>query len=237
VNVDELLNWLDNTLDHQAKSPAHFITAITHRSFSKTHNERLEFLGDALLDLIIGEALFHQLPNEDEGKLSRFRAELVKGERLAQIATEIGLDQWVRLGTGEQKAGGRQRPSILAGAFEALIGAVYLDSDHQRCEKVVLKLFAKLLANIEELAKQKDAKTALQEWLQAKKLALPEYTVLASAGKQHKQTFTVELKVTSLNQAVQAQGNSKKQAQQLAAEKMLKLLQNQTTSASNYSPK
>ncbi|MCK5881678.1 MAG: ribonuclease III, partial [Sinobacterium sp.] len=217
--------WLNDTLAYSMNSDALFVQALTHRSFSKDHNERLEFLGDAILDLIIGEALYRQLPHVDEGKLSRYRAELVKGESLAKIAKVIDLPSLLRLGTGEDKTGGRQRNSNLAGAFEALIGAIYLDSNIEPCRQVVLYLFESLLLNIEVTANRKDPKTELQELLQSKKLSLPVYKLTQTQGEQHLQQFTVELCVDGCKEVVSAVGASKKQAQQLAAEKMLSILE------------
>ena len=224
MNLAAAFTWLENLIGHTVKNSQLFQQAFTHRSFSKDHNERLEFLGDAILDLIIGEALYKQLPDVDEGKLSRYRAELVKGENLANIAETIDLSQFLRLGAGEEKTGGRARSSNLAGAFEALIGAVYLDSDYAQCQAVVLKLFAEALNNIEITANRKDAKTTLQEILQSKKLNLPSYTLLQTGGQQHQQAFTVELSVECSSEVVSAIGSTKKQAQQLAAEKMLAIL-------------
>ncbi len=224
VNIENIAQWLSSRLSYTLKSDQLFIQALTHRSFLKDHNERLEFLGDAVLDLIIGEALYAQLPNVDEGKLSRYRAELVKGDSLANIARTIHLPQYLRLGTGEDKSGGRERSSNLAGAFEALIGAIYLDSGIEPCRTVVLSLFAPMLETIEITANRKDAKTELQELLQSKKLNLPQYKLIHAEGQQHQQKFTIELSVDGCSEVVSAVGTSKKQAQQLAAEKMLSLL-------------
>lgn len=224
MSIASVQQWLEGDLVYKPKKIELFQQAFTHRSFSKEHNERLEFLGDAILDMVIGEALYHQLPNVDEGKLSRYRAELVKGESLAEIAKSIELPQFLRLGAGEEKTGGRNRHSNLAGAFEALIGAVYLDSDYQQCQTVILKLFSAALAEIEVTANRKDAKTTLQELMQAEKLSLPEYSLVKIDGEQHKQQFTIELSVAGIKETVKAVGPSKKQAQQLAAEQMLAIL-------------
>lgn len=231
MNTEKISLWLKDTLGYSMSSAPLFMQALTHRSFSQDHNERLEFLGDAILDLIIGEALYHQLPDVDEGKLSRYRAELVKGKSLAKIAQEIELFQFLRLGLGEEKTGGRQRSSNLAGAFEALIGAIYLDSNLEQCQAVVLRLFFQLLKNIEVTANRKDAKTALQELLQARKMNLPTYKLTQAEGEQHQQTFTVALSVECCSEVVNAVGLSKKQAQQLAAEKMLSLLEAQSSNS------
>lgn len=231
MSTEKITLWLKETIGHTISSTSFFIQALTHRSFSKDHNERLEFLGDAILDLIIGEALYHQLPGVDEGILSRYRAELVKGESLAKIARTIDLPKYLRLGAGEEKTGGRERSSNLAGAFEALIGAIYLDSNLDECQAAVLRLFAKVLEDIEVTANRKDAKTALQELLQAKKLNLPVYSLTQAQGQQHLPQFTVELSVDCCKERVSAVGASKKQAQQRAAEKMLSLIEKQSANS------
>ncbi len=213
-----------NLLQYQPTDTALFKQAFTHRSFSRDNNERLEFLGDALIDLIIGDALFHQFPKKQEGELSRFRAELVRGSTLADIAREIGLNSVIRLGEGEKKNGGAERESILAGAFEALFGAIYLDSNFEQCQKVALELFAPRIDNILNATKQKDAKTHLQELLQARKIGLPVYSLLRTSGKQHQQVFYVQCEVPLLESVVEASGESKKMAEQQAAKAMITLI-------------
>ncbi len=195
--------------------------ALTHKSFSADHNERLEFIGDAVLDLIIGEALYQQFPNDKEGILSRYRAELVKGIALAEKARELGLPDKLRLGAGEIKSNGQQRDSILAGAYEAVIGALYLEGGYEACKAQVIEWFDKDLKAIAVKAKQKDAKTALQEYLQSKKIPLPKYQVVETTGLQHQQSFRIKLHVQELTKEVEAVAPSKKKAEQLAAEKML----------------
>ena len=216
--------WLDRAFSLQLDNTEQVKLALTHRSFAKHHNERLEYLGDAVLDVIIGEALYIQFPESNEGVLSRYRAELVRGESLASIARSIELGAQLRLGIGEEKTGGRDRDSNLAGAFEAVVGALYNELGLEQCKPLILPLFSALLANIEQQAKKKDPKTELQEWLQAKKLPLPQYRVSAVSGQDHQQCFTVELSVESYNASIKAEGNSKKQAQQAAAKEMLNYL-------------
>lgn len=223
----EQLQGLFDRLNYQPEAPELFRQALTHRSYSRDHNERLEFLGDAILDLVIGDALFHQFPDKAEGDLSRYRAELVKGSHLAEMARMIELDRYICLGAGEKNNGGAKRDSILAGAFEAIFGAVYLDAGFDAAVTIAQSLFCQSLENIEKNAMQKDAKTALQEYLQAQKLPLPDYQVVSTSGKQHKQQFQVKCSIAGLLETVSAAGYSKKQAEQQAAEKMLQLIKEQ----------
>ena len=211
-------------LEYTVKNISLFEQAFTHKSFSGTHNERLEFLGDALLGVIIGEALFKQFPEKREGELSRYRAELVKGETLADIAKELELGKFIRLGAGEEKSGGKERISILANAVEALIGAVYLDSDFLQCSHVTLNIFSNRLAKVESKAERKDAKTALQELLQARQMELPNYSLEQVTGEHHQQNFQICCSVDSFQRSVISQGKSKKIAEQGAAAAMLELL-------------
>lgn len=201
--------------------------ALSHKSFTDSNNERLEFLGDALLDMVIGEALYHQFPDQKEGILSRFRAELVKGESLANLAKELHLNELIRLGAGERKSGGEHRPSILADSFEALLGAIYLDGGFEQGKKIVLFLFESRLAEIASTAKNKDPKTALQESLQALKLQIPLYQLVKTSGQQHQQTFFVSCILADLKKEVCEKGRSKKVAEQNAAAAMLDLLENE----------
>lgn len=216
---------LFTALAYQAKQSALFEQALTHRSFSRDHNERLEYLGDAVLDLVIGEALYHQYADLREGELSRFRAVLVNGHYLAEKARQLQLNQLLRLGAGERKAGGANKESILADAFESVLGALYLDAGYEKTKTVILHLFAEDLQNIATIAQQKDSKTQLQEWLQANKQTLPNYQLLKAIGKDHKQTFTLSCEIDSLDLRVQASGQSKKIAEQNAAAAMLRLLE------------
>ena len=209
------------TLPYQPADLAIIQQALTHRSFSADNNERLEFVGDAIIDLIIAEALYQKFADKPEGELSRYRAELVRSSTLAQLAREIGLNSLIRLGEGERKSGGAERESILSGTLEALFGAIYLDSNLHECKRIVLKLFATRLHTIQEAAHSKDAKTALQELLQARNLALPRYELLKTVGKHHHQTFFMSCHVAAFNKTVEAEGSSKKMAEQQAAGLML----------------
>lgn len=191
--------------------------ALTHSSASKDNNERLEFLGDSLVNLIVGEFLFKQFPQAQEGQLSRMRATLVKGEALAKLAQTLNLSDLMVVGPGET----RGRSSILAGTMEALIGAVYLDSDFETCREYVLRWYGDTLTNITLEQQHVDAKTQLQELLQARRFALPLYTVIEKKGEVHNQIFTVECRVEALNKTTQAQGSNRRQAEQEAATLML----------------
>lgn len=200
--------------------------ALSHRSYGKQNNERVEFLGDSLLNFIIAEALFAKFPSAKEGQLTQLRANLVKGETLAEIAREFGLGDFLLLGEGELKSGGFRRASILADAVEALIGAIYLDSNSSMptCRERVLAWYATRLDKVELKATAKDSKTLLQEYLQERKMPLPTYTVLAEGGEAHSREFTVECTITGKSKPCSAVGNSKRIAEKLAAEKMLNQL-------------
>ena len=197
--------------------------ALTHRSFArKNNNERLEFLGDSILSQVISQHIYEHFPEADEGDLSRIRASLVKKETLAEVARGLQLGEHIRLGEGELKSGGFRRSSILADALEALIAAIYLDSDYQRTEAVVLALFSEKLEQLSRLGPaQKDAKTRLQEKLQSRQLQLPAYEVIHSSGKAHEKTFTVRCQQVELGLESRGTGSSRKKAEQQAAEQLL----------------
>ena len=199
--------------------------ALTHRSYSRQlNNERLEFLGDSILNLIISNHIYNRFSNADEGDLSRIRASLVKQETLAQVAREFNLGDHIHLGGGELKSGGFRRASILADALEALIGAIYLDSDYVQTETTVLHLFQEQLQNTDADANLRDPKTRLQEYLQAQKNNLPSYQVEQITGKSHDQVFTVTCKLGDLELQSNGKGSSRKKAEQEAAQKILNLL-------------
>ena len=198
--------------------------ALSHRSIGKENNERLEFLGDSIVNFIIAEALFEKESEATEGDLSRMRASLVKGETLAEVAKDFDLGEYLKLGPGEIKSGGHKRSSILAGALEGLIGAIYLDADFEVCQKVVLNWFEGRLKDTTLDQIYKDPKTELQEYLQARKLPIPEYKLINTTGAAHKQEFFVECYVETLNKSVKEQGMSRRKAEQNAAEQMLKEL-------------
>ncbi len=196
--------------------------ALTHRSYSRCkNNERLEFLGDSILNLIISNHIYLRFTDADEGDLSRIRASLVKQESLAQIAMDIGLGDHIRLGGGELKSGGFRRTSILSDALEALIAAIYLDSDYAQAEATVLRLYEEQLQSVDENANLRDPKTQLQEYLQARKMHLPRYQVEQTSGKSHNQLFTVSCNITDLELESKGKGSSRKKAEQQAAKKIL----------------
>ncbi|WP_223669533.1 ribonuclease III [Kangiella shandongensis] len=199
--------------------------ALTHRSASNNHNERLEFLGDAVLGMVIAKALFAKFPKVDEGQLSRMRSSLVKGKTLAVIAKEIDLGDYITLGEGELKSGGFRRASILADAFEAVIGAVYLDAGFEQTNQLILQLYGDRLTEMNPADAQKDAKTRLQELLQSRRLSLPEYELLSVSGEPHEQTFEVVCFISEKSIKTLGKGSSRRNAEQLAAEKALGQLQ------------
>ena len=199
--------------------------ALTHRSYSRQHNnERLEFLGDSILNLIISNHIYARFSAADEGDLSRIRASLVKEETLAQVARQIDLGDYIHLGGGELKSGGFRRASILSDALEALIGAIYLDSDYAQTEAAVLHLYREQLQNVDADANLRDPKTRLQEYLQANKNSLPSYHVEQITGKSHDQVFTVSCKLIDLDMQSNGKGSSRKKAEQQAAQKILRKL-------------
>lgn len=196
-------------------------TSLTHRSAGSDHNERLEFLGDAVLDLVIAERLFHGRPDSNEGDLSRARARLVRQETLAQVAREVGLGDWLVLGSGEAGTGGHQRSSTLADALEAVIGAVYLDGGLEPARRLVLKLLEPKLSSLPDNAALKDAKTRLQEYLQSHGLPLPSYEIAESSGAEHERVFKVACRLGGRNQVFYGKGRSRRAAEQEAATRAL----------------
>ncbi len=191
--------------------------ALTHRSAGQPHNERLEFLGDAILGMIVAERLFDRFPEASEGQLSRLRAQLVKRDTLAKIAREIGLGEYLLMGSGELRAGGQSRDSTLSDALEAVLGAVYLDAGAGAVEQVFDKLFSERLQKLDLSRSVKDPKTRLQEYLQSRNLALPEYCITATSGKQHQQRFEVECRLPDLGITATGEGRSRRKAEQDAA--------------------
>lgn len=215
---------LQSRLQHRFSDPSLLQRAVTHRSFSAEHNERLEFLGDSVLNLAVSTLLYLRLQAQSEGDLSRVRANLVKEDTLHQLAKGLRLDQVLRLGEGEARSGGHQRPSILADALEAVIGAVYLDAGYAAAEALVLRLYEAVEINPQMQAAAKDAKTALQEWLQGRKMQLPQYRVVGTEGVAHRQTFEVECAISELALAQRGSGASRRAAEQSAAAAMLATL-------------
>ena len=192
--------------------------ALTHRSAGAKNNERLEFLGDSILNFVIADELFKRYPDSQEGDLSRLRANLVNKDSLAAIAQTLALGQVIRLGAGEMKSGGHRRPSILADAVESLIGAVYCDSDFATAQKLVKHLYTERLRDKADLQQLKDPKTRLQELLQSRKYPLPVYRVLRISGKAHAQVFHVECVIERLGLCIKGEGRSRRKAEQLAAQ-------------------
>ena len=212
---------LQTRLEHEFTNPHLLVQALTHRSFSSDHNERIEFLGDSVLNLAVAGLLYERLGELPEGDLSRARANLVKQETLHQVAVSLGLPNLLRLGEGEAKSGGQKRPSILADALEAVIGAIYLDAGFEVASTLVRRLFKDVEINAQMQAIGKDPKTELQEWLQGHKMALPIYRIVGTEGAAHKQTFDVECEIIEYRRAERGTGNSRRAGEQAAASAML----------------
>jgi ribonuclease-3 len=225
--VTDGLTELQTRLQHDFSDPKLLTRALTHRSFSADHNERLEFLGDSVLNLAVAHLLYERLSALPEGDLSRIRANLVKQDTLHQLAADLGLPGEIRLGEGEVRSGGHKRPSILADALEAVIGAVYLDAGYPAAQALVQRLFRAVEINPQMQASAKDAKTELQEWLQGRKMKLPVYRVVATLGVAHKQTFDVECEVAELQRVERGIGGSRRAGEQAAAAAMLQVLKAQ----------
>jgi ribonuclease-3 len=230
--VSPELQALQKRLLHPFANPKLLERALTHRSFSSDHYERLEFLGDSVLNLAISGLLFERLSQLPEGDLSRVRANLVKQDTLFQIATSLGVSNCLRLGDGEKRSGGHKRPSILADALEAVIGAVYLDAGFEPANALVRRLYAGVELSAQMSAMGKDPKTELQEWLQARKMKLPAYRVVATLGEAHKQTFDVECTVQETGQSERGIGASRRAGEQAAAAAMLQRLHGSDTGRS-----
>ena len=212
---------LQRRLEHDFKNSKLLVQALTHRSFSSDHNERIEFLGDSVLNLAVAGLLYERLDELPEGDLSRARTNLVKQETLHQIALQLGLPELLKLGEGEVKSGGQKRPSILADALEAVIGAVFLDAGFEPAAALVRRLFNDVQINSQMQAIGKDAKTELQEWLQGRKMSLPIYRVVGTQGAAHQQTFDVECEIIEYRRAERGIGASRRSGEQAAALAML----------------
>ena len=215
---------LQERLQHRFQDPKLLARALTHRSFSAEHNERLEFLGDSVLNLAVAALLYQRLKDQPEGDLSRVRANLVKQDTLHALAVGLGLPGMLKLGEGEARSGGHKRPSILADALEAVIGAVHLDAGYAASEALVHRLFAQVEIKPEMQAAAKDPKTELQELLQGRKMRLPVYRVVGTLGAAHKQTFDVECEVSELGLVERGIGASRRAGEQAAATAMLAAL-------------
>lgn len=217
---------LERLIDYQFKNQALLQQALTHRSHSGQNNERLEFLGDGVLNFIIAHQLFLRFPKLSEGDLSRMRALLVKEPTLGEVALSLNLGDHLRLGEGELKSGGWRRPSVLADALEAIVGAAYLDGGFDAAEQMVVRLFTPLLEKLDPKSIGKDPKSLLQEYLQGRKIDLPEYKVTATEGEAHCQTFRVECHIGKLNISTSGEGSSRRAAEQQAAEIAYKKVMN-----------
>lgn len=218
------LRCLQNRLGYHFQNETLLRRALTHRSASSEHNERFEFLGDSVVNMLTAELLFEHFEEAREGTLTRMRAQLVRGDALAVVARELGIGDCLLLGQGERKSGGAQRDSILADAFEAIIAAIYLESGLEVCRERIRLWFAPQLETLETGTDARDAKTRLQEWLQARGLSLPQYQVEKVSGEAHNQRFTVVCAIAALRESASGEGGSRKQAEQAAAAEALKRL-------------
>lgn len=225
VQRSKQLALLEQTLDYKFLNHSLLDNALTHRSHSGTNNERLEFLGDSILNFIVAELLYLRFPQAPEGDLSRLRAALVRGESLAEIAKDIALGDYLNLGEGELKSGGFRRASILADALEAVIGAIYLDSGLESCKTFIRKWFDSRFNDLSLATGEKDPKSQLQEWLQGRRKPLPVYSVTEIGGDSHNQQFTVVCSVSLLADTSTATATSRKAAEKEAALIMLKKLE------------
>lgn len=219
--MEKAASWLSDTLGYQFNDRHLLRQALTHRSAHGPSNERLEFLGDAVLDFVVSEILYRSLPESDEGDLSRLRASLVNDASLAGLAVEIGLGGHLLLGGGEKKSGGHRRESILADALEALFGAVFLDSGISAASTMIERVFGERLQEFPDASELRDPKTRLQEWLQGRGLPLPEYRLVKVSGEAHKQRFEVQCSAGDPGQQAVGEGSSRRNAEQQAARRML----------------
>lgn len=219
-----LLNKLCRALGVEFSDPALLQLALTHRSYGANHNERLEFLGDGILNFVIADMLFTRFAQLQEGDLSRLRAHLVRQDSLHRLALQLELPQCLRLGEGELRSGGHQRPSILADALEAILGAIYLDQGFAVAHACIARLYAQFLAELDPARSMKDAKTRLQEWLQGRKKPLPRYSLQNTSGAAHEQQFCVQCVLDGLGVEVTGVGPSRRLAEQAAAENALKAI-------------
>lgn len=226
--ADNARIWLKQSLDYVFKDARLLELALTHRSAEGDSNERLEFLGDAVLDFVVSEVLFRSHPNSPEGDLSRLRASLVNEQALAGIAGELGLSDYLRLGSGERKSGVHRRDSILADALEAIFAAVYLDAGFDAARRIVEKAYGSRFEEFPDVEELRDPKTRLQEWMQARQLGLPDYELLDVTGKAHRQTFRASCQVG--DRVTTGTGSTRRNAEQQAAESMLAQLHGSETS-------
>lgn len=220
--MEKNLPRLCRHLDYEFKSLSFLKQALTHRSANVKNNERFEFLGDSILSMVISHALFKRFPDQNEGQLSRLRAHLVKGEMLAHIALELNLGDYLYLGQGELKSGGFRRASTLADALEAVFAAIFFDGGFDAAQQVILKLYQSRLDDSDLNDTLKDPKTQLQEYLQSKKIPLPEYTLINVLGEEHEQVFYVRCELHGLNQSAEGHAETRRKAEQIAAKQLLK---------------
>ena len=219
------LDGLSRSLGYRFQDPGLLQAAVTHRSAGSNNNERLEFLGDAVLGYVIAEWLYTLFPEASEGQLSRLRATLVKKDTLAGIARELKIGDYLSLGSGELKSGGFRRDSILADALEAILGGIVMDNGFEACRSSIRRLFADRVSRLSAGDELKDPKTRLQEYLQSRKLELPDYEVLEVTGQAHNQQFVVECRVKGVQQPCRGRGSSRRRAEQATAESMLAQLE------------
>jgi ribonuclease-3 len=219
--VTDRIRWARRALGLEFSDPGLLEQALTHRSASRKNNERLEFLGDAMLGMSVASWLYEHRPQANEGDMSRARAALVNRRMLARVGRQVGVDQQLRLGAGELASGGAQRDSAIADAVEALIGAVLLDLGHGPADQLVRRLLEDPFAELPDVESLKDAKTRLQEWLQARSLGLPDYSVDDVSGSDHNQVFAVSCQVSALDKSASGSGSSRRRAEQAAAAAML----------------
>ncbi|KZX64474.1 ribonuclease III [Vibrio sp. HI00D65] len=224
--MNSQIDKLERKIGYQFNDADLIHLALTHRSAAGKHNERLEFLGDSILSFVIADDLYHRFPKVNEGDMSRMRATLVRGHTLAELGREFELGDYLKLGPGELKSGGFRRDSILADAVEAIIGAIYLDSDTETVRGIILSWYQSRLEAIQPGVSQKDPKTRLQEFLQGRRNPLPVYTVTNIKGEAHNQEFTVECEVAGVDKPVIGKGTSRRKAEQAAAETALEQLSN-----------
>jgi ribonuclease III len=222
--MENRLDALQRRIGYRFTDARLLTRALTHRSFGADHNERLEFLGDAVLSLAISGLLFERFAGSDEGDLTRVRAHLVREDSLHRVAVQLGLPEVLNLGEGEARGGGAQRASILADALEAVLGATFLDGGFDAASALVKGLFGEVIQTTDVASWSKDAKTELQEWLQARRLPVPTYRISATRGQAHAQTFEVECAVPALNLTESGEGRSRRVAEQEAARRMLDAL-------------
>ena len=222
--MDKAESWLEKTLGYRFQNLKLFQQALTHRSATRRNNERLEFLGDAVLDFVVSESVYLARPDAPEGDLSKLRASLVKDETLAEIALELELGEHLILGSGERKTGGHRRESILADALEAIFGAIYLDTGFNAAKNVIDHVYEERYRELPDVGDLRDPKTRLQEWLQARKLELPNYELVNVSGKDHQQRFTVICTVEESSAVTEGKSTTRRKAEQKAARKMIELL-------------